>query len=244
MMSPPSDPWRDVEAARLSPQHLGALAPVRHLGGVRVQFCGADAWVHWPVGQADVLRCLLPVPGIVFFTQREGQWVRFGALVPTDDHPPNGDGVPIATALVPARFEPLPPVLPKWEPFVLTVVRGGAPRPVVALTCTVAALARWADSATTTELAAVRGARSGERAVLLGDRLPAIAGAVRYWGNGVLVPVGFRPEPHLPDDALRAAVGAATDELLLLDNTGAERVPRAAFESLTRAGVRMGAARP
>ncbi len=238
----PSDPWRDVTAARLPAAHLGALAPVRHRDGVRVQFRDANAWVHWPIGQADVVRCLLAVPGVVFFAQRAGQWVRFGALVPTDDRPPEGAGVPVATALVPARFQPLPPVMPTWEPLVLTVARGGTPRPVVALVCTVTALARWADVATTMELAAVRGARSGARAVLLGDRLPAVAGAVRYWGEGVLVPVGFRPEPELPDDALRAAIGTAADELLFLDATGAERVPRAAFEPLTRAGVRMGAA--
>ncbi|QJW98881.1 hypothetical protein [Frigoriglobus tundricola] len=243
-MTPPSDPWRDVTAARLPSAHLDALAPVRHRVGVRVQLLGADAWVHWPIGQADVVRCLLPVPGVAFFTQRAGQWVRFGTLVPTDDRPPDGEGVPLVTALVPARFQPLPPVIPAWEPLVLTVVRGGTPRPVVALACTVPALARWADAATTLELTAVRAAQSGGRAVLLGDRLPAIVGAVRYCGDGVLVPVGFRPEPELPDDAIRAAVGATADEVLLLDATGAERVPRAAFEPLTRAGVRMGAARP
>lgn len=244
MTPPPSDPWRDVTAARLPAADLEVLAPVRHRDGVGVQFRGADAWVHWPAGQADVVRCLLAVPGVTLFTRRAGQWVRLGARVPTDDRPPDGDGVPLASALVPGRFQPLPPVPPAWEPLALTVVRGGAPRPVTALTCTVTALARWADAATTAELAAVRAARSGERAVLLGDRLPAVPGAGRYWGAGVLVPVGFRPEPELPDDVLREAVGAVPEELLLLDETGAERVPRAAFEPLTRAGVRMGAALP
>ena len=63
---------------------------------------------------------------------------------------------------------------------------------------------------------------------------------MRFWGETVLVPTGFRPEPDLPAAALRAALGVAADELLVLDETGAEVIPRAAFEPLTRAGVRLG----
>ncbi len=240
MTATPHDPWRDVSAARLPAEHLAALAPVRHRDGVRVVPAGAAVWVRWPAGRADVVRCLLPVPGVEFFTRRAGLWVRFGRLVPTDIAPPD-DGVPVAAALVPARFEPLAPEVVAGPPVALTVVRGGTPKPTAALACALDALAKWADTATTAELVAVRSARCGDRAVLLGDRLPAIAGALRYWGDGVLVPVGFRPDPDLPEVVLREAAGVSAAELLLLDESGAEAIPRAAFEPLTRAGVRLGA---
>ena len=116
---------------------------------------------------------------------------------------------------------------------------GGGPKPTTALVCEVAALARWADAATTAELAAVRAARDGSRAVLMGKPLPAIPGAVRYWGDDLLVPVGHRSDPDLPPAAVRAAAGAAAGELVLLDANGAEVIPRAAFAPLTRAGVRL-----
>lgn len=238
------DPWREVTAARLPAAHLAALAPVRHRDGVRVVLAGEVAWAYWPAGRADVVRCLLPVPGAVFFARRAGLWFRFGSRVPTADAPPDAAGQAVAAVLVPARFEVVAPDVIAWEPVPLTVARGGTPKPATALACTVNELLAWADGATTAELAAVRGARSGSRAVLLGERLPAIPAATRFWGDAVLVPVGFRAEPALPDAALREAAGAAADEVLLLDERGAEVIPRAAFEPLTRAGVRLGAREP
>jgi hypothetical protein len=122
---------------------------------------------------------------------------------------------------------------------VLRVVRGGVPRPATALACALDDLRRWGDAATTAELASVRAARSEGRAVLLGDRLPVVPGAVRYWGDDLLVPVGHRPDPDLPPAVLRDAVGAGGDELVLLDEGGADVIPRGAFAPLTRAGLRL-----
>ena len=75
--------------------------------------------------------------------------------------------------------------------------------------------------------------------MLIGDRLPAVPGAVRFWGTDLLVPVGHRPDPDLPPAILRDAVGAGSDELVLLDEDGADVIPRAAFAPLTRAGLRL-----
>lgn len=244
MTAPAQDPWRDVSAARLPAAGLGALAAVRNRDGVGVLQQGETVWAFWPAGRQEVVRYLLAVPEVVFFARRGGDWFRFGCLVPTGDGPPDGEGQPIAAVLVPARFEPIAPEPLTLEPFRLTVVRGGAPKPAIALLCTVSDLLKWAEEATTAELAAVRAARCEGHAILLGSRLPALRGAARFWGKDVLVPVGFRAEPALPDDALREAVGVTGEELLLLDETGAEVIPRAAFEPLTRAGVRLGAREP
>jgi len=237
--APVHDPWKDVSAARLAAEHLPALAPVRNHEDVRVHAAEGVAWVRWPAGRVEVVRCLLPVPGVEFFTRRDGLWFRFGSRLPTAEVPPSGDGRPVAAVLVPARFEPTLPRSESMPPVRLGLVRGGEPKPATALGCAVADLARWADTATTAELAAVRAARSGERAVLLGSHLPAVVSATRFWGTDLLVPVGFRPDPDLPPAALRAAVGATAEELVLLDHDGAELIPTAAFEPLTRAGLRL-----
>jgi hypothetical protein len=235
------DPWSAVTAARLPADGLAALAPVRSRADVRVQLAGAVAWVRWPAGQPDVVRHLLPVEGVAFFTHRDGAWFPFGRLVPTADAPPDADGLPVAAVIAPQRFEASAPEPPAWAPVAIGVVRGGEPRPATALACPVGELLRWADTATTAELSAVRAARAGGRALLLGRRLPVISTAVRYWGDKVLVPLGFRVEPDLPDAVLREAAGVvAPEELLVLDEGGAEVVPLAAFEPVTRAGVRLG----
>ncbi|HEY1375595.1 MAG TPA: hypothetical protein VGF55_02315, partial [Gemmataceae bacterium] len=200
------DPWADVAAARVPAAGLAALAPVRCRPGVAVHALGELAWVVFPAGDADVLRELRPVAGAEFFAYRGGAWFRLNGRLPTTDRPPVEGGVPLDRAVVPAPVTPVPPDTP-GPPVRLTVVRGGGPRPATAVRCAVAALARWADAATTAELAAIRAARCGGRALLVGPRLPAVAGGERFWGERVLVPVGFRPAPDLPADVLRAACG-------------------------------------
>lgn len=234
-----TDAWREPSAARLPAAHLDALAAFRDRTDVRVHADGAAVWVRWPPGRLDVIRSLLPVPGVEFFAHRNGLWFRFGSRVPTADTPPDGDGRPVAGVLSPARFAPVPPGSTPGPPIVLRVVRGGVPRPAAALACAIDDLRHWGDTATTAELAAVRAARAEGRAVLLGGRLPVVPGAVRFWGDAVLVPVGFRPDPDLPPAVLREAVGAADDELVLFDECGVDVIPRQAFVPLTRAGLRL-----
>ena len=239
----PHDPWREISAARLPAENLAALAPVRNQPNVRVHPDGEAVWVSWPAGQSEVARCLLPVPGVAFFVSRGGLWFRFGRRLPASERPPNVAGLPVAAVLVPAKFEPTAPPSLLPTPAALGIARGGEPKPATALTCPVADLVAWADGATTAELAAVRGAHSASRVILLGASRVSIPGAVRYWGEDVLVPLGYRLVPELGEGAIRAAAGAAEGELLLLDEGGAEVIPRAAFAPLTRAGVRLGARR-
>ena len=68
-------------------------------------------------------------------------------------------------------------------PQVLRLVPDRCFRPTTALDGTLGALAAWAETATSASLAALRGARLGDRVLLIGPRLPALAGAVRLWGR-------------------------------------------------------------
>lgn len=238
------DLWAEVTAARLPADALGALAAVRGRAGVRVRLVGDLAWVTWPAGAADVVRCLRPARGVAFFAERDGAWFRLGRRVPTADRPPDDPGQPLDAVLVPGRVSPTLPAAGRLAPVRVGVVRGGPVRPATALRCRLADLLPWAESATTAELAAVTAARCGEVALLRGEKLPTVRDAVRFWGANLLVPLGYRVEPDLPPEAVRAAAGAAADELLVLDEAGAEAVPEAAFAPLTRAGVRLAGASP
>src|SRR5262249_55019067 len=88
-------------------------------------------------------------------------------------------------------------------------------------------------------LTAVRAARCGDRLLLRGDRLPAIPAAERFWGGRVLVPLGFRVEPDLPETAIRAAAGGSLNEMLILTADGAGAGREEGFAPLTRAGARL-----
>jgi hypothetical protein len=99
-------------------------------------------------------------------------------------------------------------------------------------------LARWAELAGTAELAALEAARADDEVLIRGRKLPAIAGQ-RYWGDRLLAPLGFRPEPGLPEAALRRALGVAESEIVVLELDGFETIPCAALQPLGRARVRL-----
>jgi hypothetical protein len=234
-----ANPWNEVTAARLPADGLSALAALRARADIRVHLLNDVAWVTWPAGRPEVSRCLMPAHGVEFFAERDGEWFQFGRRLPTSERPPEGAGESVAVVLVPAAVEPLPPAARLGSPVVLRLAHGGDVRPATALCCSLDALATWASRATTAEFDGLRAARTDDRAVLLGAKLPAIPGATRFWGTDLLVPVGFRPDPDLPPAALRDAIGVTGDELVLLSDDGADVIPRSAFEPLTRAGVRL-----
>jgi hypothetical protein len=100
-------------------------------------------------------------------------------------------------------------------------------------------LDHWADLATTAELAHLTGAICGERVLVLGTPLPPLPVGVRYWGRSVLTPLGFAPEPTLPEGLLREALALRGDEIALLHCDGVEVLSRGMLAPLTRAGIRL-----
>ncbi|MBO0700819.1 MAG: hypothetical protein J2P46_20660, partial [Zavarzinella sp.] len=227
-------PLKACRAARVPAEGLGALAPLRARGGVRV-VRGDPAWVTWENERPDAIEALLAVPGVELFEPRDGRWFRPGAHLPAFDLPPAGDAVPLDRAILPAAVIPTEPagVEPRRVP--LRVVRCDVSRPTTALRCPTSALLPWADTATTSEIVAVKAARCGDVAWLLGSKLPTVAGAERFWGDRVLIPLGFRADPDWPEPALREAAGVGPDEMLVLTDNGSEAIPSDAFKPLTRA---------
>jgi hypothetical protein len=235
------DPWSSVVAARLPVAELSVLAPLRDRMDIRIHLESDRAWVCWKSSGSEVISRLLAAAGVEFFSSRNDAWFPFASRLPTAQRPPAGEGMGLANVLVPGRFQV--PAVPAAAPPAATLhlVRGGLVQPATAMVCRLSELVAWADRATTAEIADVTGCRFESRVLLLGRRLPSLAAARRYFGEDVLIPVGFRADPELPAAAIRGAVGAATDEIVVLEEDGTDIVPRAAFEPLTRAGIRLAA---
>jgi hypothetical protein len=229
----------DVSMASLPTRSLPALAPLRTHAGLEATAKGERLWLRWRAGDEEVFRCLLPIPGVVFYTRRENGWNRLGESLPAFDAPATWDGRPLLTLLSPAPVEPIAPALKPSGPVAFRLVRDPVPRPASALRCPLAALVRWADVALTADIESLRAARLADAALLLGERLPPIPDGERYWGGQVLTPLGFRPDPALPESALRSLLGLGEHDVALLGGAGAEIVPGDALQPLTRAGVRL-----
>jgi hypothetical protein len=238
-----ANPWRDVTAAKMAKAHLGELAPLRDSPTIRVHVQEGAVWVVWSGDCIDIIRCLLPVLGVEFYVNRAGLWFRFRSLLPSVEAPPDRDGLPLSAVLQPQPFVSQKPEAMIGKPARLSIVRCSEPKPVSALVCSIGDLQKWADQATTFEISSVKGARTTKMAILLGTQLPSIPNGIRHWGNEVFLPIGFRTEPDLPPAAVRMVVGAESDELVFLTNETLRVVPRKAFESLSRAGIRLAAER-
>ena len=230
-------PLHEVCCASLPAEALAVLAGLRASPGIDVALAGGRAWVRWEAGDEEVLRRLLPVRGVELYVRRDGHWHRFGRHLPALAFPRALEYRPLHQVLFPAPVLPVPARPADLRPLRLTLVPDDRPRPATALECGLADLARWADAVPESRLAALRVAHRGGRVLLLGERLPEVAAGRRYWGEVLLVPLGYRTDPDLPAAAIREALGLAQEELLLLDEGRAEVVPAPVLRPLTRAGL-------
>lgn len=231
-------PLQDVCCASVPLDALAALGDVRDVAGVTVALADGRAYVHWEPGEDRLLRAVLPLTGVELFVEREGTWFRHGQHLPAFDFPAATQRWPLYAVVTPRPVQPQQVVAWSGQAVKLTLVAERRPRPASALRCTLAELARWADTVSAVRLAQVRAGHCGKRLLLLGQ-LPPLAVEERFWGQGVLCPLGHRPEPDWPPGALRQALGIGADELLLLTAAGAEVVPQQGLQPLTREQIHL-----
>jgi hypothetical protein len=232
-------PLDDVCCANLPVEALPHLAALRARPDLRIHLEGGQAWAFWPAGEPEVTPALLGISGAELFARRGGSWYRSGQHLPAFDVPAADEARPIAHVLYPAPVQAAKAPERVAGPLRIALLREDRPRSATALRCGLAELGRWADTATSHHLAGLEAAVCAGRALLRGQRLPPLVGAERFWGRAVLVPLGFRPGPALPEDVLSAALGLAANEVALLSAEGAEVVPGSAFGPVSRAGVRL-----
>jgi hypothetical protein len=235
-----SDVLDDVCCASLAPEALPGLAGLRTHQEVRTRRVDGRLWLWWPAGDAEVLSRVLPLPGVELFARRDGAWFRAGHRLPTAQVPAEDGARTLLSELVPT---PVVPRVARYAaaPVRLALVRDRRPRRATALLCPVCEFAARADAATSHQLEQLQAARRGENVLLRGERLPPFSGGVRWWGHSILVPLGFRPEPDLAEGILLDAFGLNDENVVLLTEAGVERIPRAAFGPVSRAGIRLAA---
>jgi len=237
-----------VRLARLPWDALKRLAVFRAREDLRVAPEPPDVWVLWEPGPEPidpVLEALRPIRGVRFFRQRGGFWYEAGKRLPVPDATVPAietEGRPLSHVLFPEPVRPSPP-WHDWRSAPLRLVRDDRPRPTSALVAPAEPLLDWAERVPTPEVEALAAARSGDRLLVLGQRLPAIPGAERYWGRRVLRPLGFRTSPDLPELAMIEAIGGDPSEdegYALVDPEGAVAwIPQEVVRPLSRATLRL-----
>jgi hypothetical protein len=229
----------NVRAARFPIAGLAALAPVRSQGAIRVIEFADEAWVFWDRDEATILQLLIGIPGVEFYVKGRAGWMRIESKLPRFDVPPLDAANDLQLTILPDAAEPTRVSESTFQRIAVSLVRCEKQRPTTALCCEVSALRDWADTALTSEITRVRAIRSGNRAWLLGNDLPALPAAERFWGKRLLAPLGYRPEPDWPEPILLEVAGIEKKELLVMHLDRAETLPMEAFQPLTRAAIRL-----
>jgi hypothetical protein len=233
-----SSPLDEICCARIPLAALAGLAEVRCAPDVEAILDGDVCWLRWSAGNVDVLRHVLPLPGVVLYVQRKDNWHLYGSRLPTDG-PPAGPATRLDRVILPDRIELEAASPGQWQAVPLRLARDSTPRKTTAMLCPLAVLAAWADAVSTARLASLWAAVAGESVLLFGSRLPLLPDSTRFWGQRVLVPLGFRPEPPLPPSALAEIVQVGRGDVALLRTETVEIVPEQAIQPVTRAGLRL-----
>ena len=249
--------WKEVRCASIRAEDLPALADLRRHLDIRVTMLKDRAWIYWEHDSDQmrdvVLRRILPLHGAQLYCERDGNWHRLGEHLPDFNAPgvDRHESAALFQVLLPVAIAGCRPDSTRSQRAQVSVVRDlrGHARPATALRCALEALRAWAEQATSTQLSALlaawttgtAGQKVNAEVLVLGPAvaLPPLASGARYWGTDLLIPLGFRAEPDLPEPVLRALGGAKPDDLLVLDQDGFESIPRGAFKPLERAGVRL-----
>lgn len=227
--------------ARLPAASLPALAGLRGRPGLEVAQDGDVLWVRWRAGDAATFAEVFPVAGAEMFRRQAERWLRPGCRLPAAGPTAGLDWQPLEHVLYPEPVSPEAPGETRIQPVPLSLIENARPRRATALRCRVDALGMWAGRATSSELASVRAAVSEGQVVMLGDRLPLLPGAERFWGRRLFVPLGFGLRPAIPEAELLSALGVRDEEAALFDSGGVEVLPLATFCRLSRASARLAA---
>jgi hypothetical protein len=256
-----SESWKNVRCACIPLQELTVLADLRGRSEIRVSTAGDKAWVWWGA-ESDLLeeilvRRILPLPGVELFTVRGGCWYRLGAHLPAFGWcvDPGSPGVLLERMILPTPIEAEQPLGALPDPMRVCLVRDerSLVRPASAFRCALSVLSAWAERATSAQLACLQaawtegsqveeGAAGTPASVLVLGKmgmLPLLPEGVRFWGTDLLIPLGFRADPGLPELALTSALGASASDLVVLDEDGFELIARGTFKPLCRAGIRL-----
>jgi hypothetical protein len=231
-------PLATASACRLPPDALAGLAPFRARDDVRALPTPEALWVFFSPGDAETARALLALPEAQLYSHQE-HWRALGQQMPVFDVPDPEEAREISRLIFPEAVTPREPT--PCRPVEARLVRGGPPHDATALRLPLARLAQWATLATRHDLAGFQCAINGSEALAIGTRLPPLDGE-RYWGDGLFILAGWRPEHALPLPLLREAFGLGGD-IGLWSPGGLEVVPAQALGSVSLARLRLGVGR-
>jgi len=215
------------------------LAALRHLGQVEACAHGGEVWLRGPDADEAVDLAVRRLSGARRFALADdGVLTPVGARTPTG-RLPDGAWLALEQFVTPqAPTAGLPALTRARLP--LTLVRSSRQRPANVLLTDTAAWLAYAATAPQVRLEPLTFAASADgRVIVRGTPLPPVRGMQMAAEGGIAVPCGWRVEPDLDADVIRAAAGSeASDLLILAPDAAASFIPGDGFVAASRSAAR------
>lgn len=215
---------------------------LRRLPGLEVAEAAAAVWLRAPAAAEALDRLLRALPGQRFRLIDGDQLVPRGKRIPTE-RLPRLDWRPIAEwSAITLPVSALP--APVASRVALHLVRGGPEQPPAALLADWQDWSSYATGAPDVRLRPLAFALSGphesvQRAFIIGNPLPPLAGRRYTVADGVAVPCGWTFSPAVGSGVIRKLVALATGDVALFDVDGTfERIAAELFVQAGRGAVR------
>jgi hypothetical protein len=239
MMS--SEAWNKITTARIPLASLKSLAHLRHRSDITVSLDDhGNAWIHWLQSAIaeEVMLALRPLTDVSFYYREANTWYTRGSGFPAKITPPNQPGLALAKLLFPEKMTSQSPENKAFARITPVLSRGGQTCPASAMRLPFASLHAWVNHATSAQIHALHGVYEADQVWLLGQHLPAASQGMRFYGERLLLPLGYQLQPMLPVESSLALVNASERDVVFWSHDEIRVIPREEFAPLTRAGVR------
>lgn len=218
------------------------ITSLRRLAGLEVAEEADAVWLRAPADNETLDRLLRTLPGQQFRLLDGNQLVPWGKRIPTE-RLPRLDWRPIAEwSAITLPVAALP--APLTSRVALQLVRGGPEQPPAALLADWQEWSSYATGAPEVRLRPLAFALTGprefvQRALIVGNPLPPLAGRPYTVADGIAVPCGWTFSPAVGSGVIQKLVALAAGDVALFDVDGAfERIAAEHFVPAGRGAVR------
>lgn len=232
----------DNHIVKIDLRHARQSASLRRLPGLEVAEEADAVWLRAPADDETLNRLLRALPGQRFRLIDGDQLVPWGKRVPTE-RLPRLDWRPLAEwSAIALPVAALP--APITSRVALQLVRGGPEQPPAALLADWQEWSSYATGAAEVRLRPLAFALSGpqesvQRAFIIGNPLPPLAGRPYTVADGIAVPCGWTFSPAVGGGVIRKLVALAKGDVALFDVDGTfERIAAEHFVPAGRGAVR------